>query len=325
MPGAPRRPARDGHGHPRHADGNAAPDVHGPRAAPPGMAVGAGGLDRRRSGGAAPDRRGHPESAPAGVHPAVERVDLSLRLGSVLLDLPDATAGARCGQLLATGDDRHEQPPEPDCVAAANDYALAFLWGRTFQVRQVHAVDQLFEDREFVFLFFFFFGEDAGLVENVLRDEDGTGHSYGERDGVTWPGVDLDFLAVDGEKQPGKEDLVRQRRHLDLLEAHLGTLQNIGQQVVRDRTFRGDARDLQRDRVGLVDADPDGQITVGLFLFQNHDVLPAGHVHTDGVDLHFDEFSHPEFEPILSSGFSVTSPLSRDSHAVFWDSGVTKL
>src|SRR5438552_2734357 len=74
MPSEPRIPAeptpeelsayrdheRDSAAQARVAD----PKVHDPAATPPGMAMGAGGLDRQCSGGPAADRRGHPESAP---------------------------------------------------------------------------------------------------------------------------------------------------------------------------------------------------------------------------------------------------------------------
>src|SRR3979490_3434454 len=48
-------------------------------------------------------------------------------------------------------------------------------------------------------------------------------------------------------------------------------------------------------------------------------MLPAGHVHADGIDLHFYEFSHPEFEPILSSGFSETVRVAGDPARLNFD------
>src|SRR6202022_919716 len=47
--------------------------------------------------------------------------------------------------------------------SATDGSALAPLRRSAFQIRQVHAVDQLFEDRQPVFLFLFFLGKDARL------------------------------------------------------------------------------------------------------------------------------------------------------------------
>src|SRR5207302_6339065 len=186
--------------------------------------------------------------------------------------------------------------------AHPNYFGLALLRGRAFEVGQVHAVDQLLEDGELFVLFFFLLGEDTRLVEHVLGDQDRTGHPDGERDRVARPRIDFHLLAVDRQEEAGKEDLVSERGDVDLLQSHLRALQDVGQQIMCDRSLRGDAGNLQRDRVGFVDADPDWEVAVGLLLFEDDHVLAAGHVHPDAVDLHLDEFGHARCD-YLTIGF----------------------
>src|SRR6202171_3126069 len=127
---------------------------------------------------------------------AIKRRGVSFRLRGGLLDPADAVTGTGGWQLLAAGHRRRERPLRPGRLAASDDYALALLWRRSFQGGKVYVVDQLFEDRQPVFFFLFLFGEDARLVEHVLRDQDRAGHPHSQSGGVARLGVDLDFLAI---------------------------------------------------------------------------------------------------------------------------------
>ena len=61
---------------------------------------------------------------------------------------------------------------------------------------------------------------------------------------------------------------------------------------MRYGTFRRDAGDLQRDCIGLVDTDPDGQVAVCRLFLEDDHVLPGWHVHPNAVDGHLDQVGH---------------------------------
>jgi hypothetical protein len=58
---------------------------------------------------------------------------------------------------------------------------------------------------------------------------------------------------------------------------------------VRDGPLGGDAGDLERDGIRLIDPDPDGQVALGRLVLEDDDMLAAWHVNADAVHLHFGE------------------------------------
>jgi len=91
------------------------------------------------------------------------------------------------------------------------------------------------------------------------------------------------------EVQARVEDVVGERGDDDPAEADVELAQRARHQVVGDRPVGGDAGDLERDRVGLVDADPDREIALGALLLEDHNVLSGRHMDPDAVDRDLDQ------------------------------------
>src|ERR1022692_1150486 len=136
------------------------------------------------------------------------------------------------------------------------------------------------------------FGQDACLVEHLVGDKDTGAHPDRNRDRVRGPGIDLQAPPVDLGEDPRVEHLVAERRHDDPVDRDLDRAEEVGQEVMRDRPLRCDPGDLQRDRVRLVDADPDGEVAIRRLFLEDDDVLARRHVHPDAVDGHFHQVGH---------------------------------
>src|SRR5207248_6649418 len=124
-------------------------------------------------------------------------------------------------------------------------------------------------------------GQHARLLEHLAGHENAGAQPHRYSDRVRGPGVDLQGAPIDAGQDARVKHLIVQRRDHDAVHNDVDRAEHVGEQVMSDRPFRSDAGDLQRDGVGLVDPDPDGQISLGGLFLEDHHVLPGGHVHPD--------------------------------------------
>ena len=84
-----------------------------------------------------------------------------------------------------------------------------------------------------------------------------------------------------------KERVVAQFGDYDFADLRFQADQDVLDEVVRHGPRGGDFLDLQRDGVGLVDADPDGQNGVAADVLENHDGHVGDRVHHEPANFHF--------------------------------------
>src|SRR5712692_4006322 len=112
------------------------------------------------------------------------------------------------------------------------------------QLRQVEAVHEVAEDGEALLVdrslslvllssLLVRIGDDARRLHDLLGDEDRALDAHRQGDGVGRPGVEVEVASVLLHVQPGVENLVRQPRHHDALDADPEVAERGGHQVVR--------------------------------------------------------------------------------------------
>src|SRR5205807_6689077 len=140
---------------------------------------------------------------------------------------------------------------------------------RLVEVGEIHGVDHLADDGQLLVgdvlvllvpaLLLLGLGEHPRLVEDLAGDVDLGADPHRDRDGVRGTGVDVQLTPVALGEDARVEDVVAQRGDDDAFDHDLGGAEHVDQEVVGDRALGGDAGDPQRDRIGLVDPDPDRQ------------------------------------------------------------------
>src|SRR5437879_8708548 len=128
-----------------------------------------------------------------------------------------------------------------------------------------------------------------GLREDLLLHEDRGGHAQRQRDGVRGPRVDRVLGVAELEVEDGEEGVVLEGGHHDLAHLGLERLEDVLDQVVRHRPGGGDLLELQRDGVGLEDADPDRQRALVVFVAQDDDRHVRDRIEGEPAHFHLDE------------------------------------
>src|SRR5262249_30065858 len=97
---------------------------------------------------------------------------------------------------------------------------------------------------------------------------------------------DADHLPRALQPDHGIERVIAQFRDHDFVHLRIKARKDILNKVVSHRTRRGYFFDLQRDGVGLIDADPDGQNCVAAHVFEDHDRHVRYRVHHETANFH---------------------------------------
>src|SRR5947209_15382173 len=129
----------------------------------------------------------------------------------------------------------------------------------------------------------------AGLRKDLLLHEDGGGHAQRQRDGVRGARVDGVLGLAELEVEDGEERVVLEVGHDDLEHLDLERLEDVLDQVVRHRPRRRDLLQLQRDGVGLEDADPDRQGALVVLVSQDDDRHVRNGIEREPAHFHLDE------------------------------------
>src|SRR4029453_7342884 len=101
--------------------------------------------------------------------------------------------------------------------------------------------------------------------------------------------------------QHGEERILLEVGHDDFQHLGLERLEDVLDQVVRHRTGRSDLLELEGDRVGLEDTDPDLQRPLVLLVAQDDDRHVRDGIQRQSADLHFDKHA-------ASSGWEASVP-----------------
>src|SRR5262249_50218416 len=139
------------------------------------------------------------------------------------------------------------------------------------------------------------------LADDFLVDVDGSRHAEGERDGVRGTRIDGVLGLAELQLQDGEERILLEVGHDDLQDLRLERLEDVLDQVVRHRPRRRDLLELERDGVGLEDADPDLERPLVLFVAEDDDRHVRDGVESQSADLHFDKHA-------VSSGWEASVP-----------------
>src|SRR3989449_6046774 len=129
----------------------------------------------------------------------------------------------------------------------------------------------------------------AGLRKDLLLHEDGGGHAQRQRDGVRGARVDGVLGLAELEVEDGEERVVLEVGHDDLEHLDLERLEDVLDQIVRHRPRRRDLLQLQRDGVGLEDADPDRQGALVVLVSQDDDRHVRNGIEREPAHFHLDE------------------------------------
>src|SRR4030095_14765954 len=123
----------------------------------------------------------------------------------------------------------------------------------------------------------------------------------GERDGVRGARVDGVLGFAELEMEHGEERVLLEVGHDDLEHALCQRLEDVLDEVVRHGTGRGDLLELERDCVGLEDADPDLERSLVLLVAEDDDRHVRDGIQGQSADLHFDKHA-------ASSGWEASAP-----------------
>src|SRR5947208_3727752 len=129
----------------------------------------------------------------------------------------------------------------------------------------------------------------ARLWKDLLLHEDRRGHAQSQRDGVRGPRVDGVLGVAELEVQDGEEGIVLEVGHDDLEHLRLERLEDVLDEVVRHRPRRRDLLELQRNGVGLEDADPDRQRALVVVVAQDDDRHVGHGIERKPAHFHLDE------------------------------------
>src|SRR2546422_1727710 len=129
----------------------------------------------------------------------------------------------------------------------------------------------------------------AGLRKDLLLHEDGGGHAQRQRDGVRGARVDGVLGLAELEVEDGEERVVLEVGHDDLEHLDLERLEDVLDQIVRHRPRRRDLLQVQRDGVGLEDADPDRQRALVVLVAQDDDRHVRHRIEREPAHFHLDE------------------------------------
>src|SRR5438270_63640 len=236
---------------------------------------------------------------------------------SVVLTLraKDQTNGQRDEYAKAEFDVALDWQVERRLAAAAPAARLVFAARLVGQLRQIEAVHEIPENREALIVDLDLalvlvvglvrVGDDARRIHHLGRHEDGALRAHRERDGVGGPGVEVEVSTILLDVQARVEDLVREPRDDDALDAHTQVAERGGHEVVGQGPADRVARDLGRNGLRLEGTDPDGEVAVGFLLLQDDEVLSRRHMDTNAVDGDLDEVLHPRVHSSLRSSASL--------------------
>src|SRR6266568_7976014 len=146
---------------------------------------------------------------------------------------------------------------------------------------------------------------DAGGLHNLGGDEDRALDAHRKRDRIGGTGVEVEVAAVLLDIEARVEDLVCQSRDNYSPDADAQVAERGGHEVVGQGPAQRVAGDLGRDGLRLERTDPDRQVAVGFFLFEDHQVLGSRHVYPNAVHGHLDEVFHPRLHITLRSSASL--------------------
>src|ERR1700686_5025819 len=204
-------------------------------------------------------------------------------------------------------------PCSGSCSASAGTAAglvlrpgLVLRAGLVRELRQVEAVHEVAKDSQALLVHrglnlvlvtgvLVRLGDDAGGLHHLGCHEDRALDSHRQGDRVRRSRVEVQVATILFDVETRVEDLVREARDDDSLDADPEVAERRGHQVVGEGATQRVARDLGRDRLRLEGPDPDGEVPVGLLLFEDHQVLSGRHVYPNAVDGDLDEVFHPRF------------------------------
>src|SRR5512136_1760767 len=139
----------------------------------------------------------------------------------------------------------------------------------------------------------------AGLLDDLLVDEDRAVDPQGKRDGVARPRVNDEGVSVSLQVDAGKEGVVPQIDDLDPVDLRLEDLEEVPHQVVSHGPREADLLELRGDGARFEEADPDGHRPLPLQILQDHDGGVCQRVDGQTGHLHFHK--HLRIPPVQSS------------------------
>ena len=132
-----------------------------------------------------------------------------------------------------------------------------------------------------------------GTLQHGLIDVDGAIQAQRQRQGIAWPGVYANQIAILIEPDHGVEGIVLQFADHYFADAGSQTQQQRLDQIVRHGPWRRNFFDLEGNCIGLVYADPDWQNGIPIQILQHHDWHVGDGIHHQSADFHFDFHTAP--------------------------------
>src|ERR1035437_4867570 len=136
-----------------------------------------------------------------------------------------------------------------------------------------------------------------GVVDDRLLHENRRPRPQRQRNRVARPRVDGHRLAVQPQVDERVERVLLQVADDHLLHRRLEVLDDVAQEIMRHRPRRRDVLDLQRDRVGLENPDPDRQDFLPLLIAQDDNRHVRDGIDHQPLDAHLDLHKRPTYAP----------------------------